>query len=69
LILNFVHESGVVVSSSFEVNPLLGVGALGLSCRSIDGVLEAVCITKEVVVSDCTIVVSIDFSDESDFFF
>lgn len=57
----------MVISSSSEVSPGLSVSTLGISGRSVDGVVEAVCITKEIVVSDCTIVVSIDFGDQANF--
>jgi len=58
----------MVVSSSLEVGPGLGVGAFSFSCGPINSVSKAVGITEEVGVSDCTIVVTIDFSDKRDLF-
>jgi len=64
-----LHHEFVMLLGTGEVSPGLHVSGLGLSSGSVDGVLEAVGILQELIVTDFTVSFSVLSGDGSNLVF
>ena len=64
-LLNLEHE-GMMIPLTIEISKSVAERRLGTSCVSVDHVLEAVCITKEISVPDRIVLIAINKGNSVD---